>query len=381
MNSHNLINNTINSTVKTIESLQVPHQQSRDSVVQRQSQLTKPEGALGKLETLSEFIAGVTGVPIPILHRKTIVVAAADHGVAEEGVSAYPKEVTPQMVRNFLQGGAAINVLADSFKIDVIVIDAGINIPSPIQGALVQASLGKGTKNIAVGPAMSYSKATETITRGIEIFNDVHSKRPTNIIGLGEMGIGNTTSASALIAAISRRKPSTVVGLGTGIDTLQFERKVMVIERALAVNVDIINDAHHMSGPKKAISFLAALGGFEIGILAGIALGAASNRVPIVIDGVTSGIAVLIANIIAPDLKKFIIPSHLSPEPGHKVVLDILDRGDPMLDLQMRLGEGSGAALAINLCDIACRLLSDMATFKEAAISTIDPIAEMKERK
>jgi nicotinate-nucleotide--dimethylbenzimidazole phosphoribosyltransferase len=301
--------------------------------------------------------------------------------VAEEGVSAYPKEVTPQMVRNFLQGGAAINVLADSFKIDVIVIDAGINIPSPIQGALVQASLGKGTKNIAVGPAMSYSKATETITRGIEIFNDVHSKRPTNIIGLGEMGIGNTTSASALIAAISRRKPSTVVGLGTGIDTLQFERKVTVIERALAVNVDIINDAHHMSGPKKAISFLAALGGFEIGILAGIALGAASNRVPIVIDGVTSGIAVLIANIIAPDLKKFIIPSHLSPEPGHKVVLDILDRGDPMLDLQMRLGEGSGAALAINLCDIACRLLSDMATFKEAAISTIDPIAEMKERK
>ena len=377
MNSQQLINNTI----KTIASLEVPHQQSIDVVAQRQSQLTKPKGALGKLEILPEFIAGVAAVPNPALHRKTIVIAAADHGVTEEEVSAYPKEVTEQMVKNFLRGGAAINVLARNFKIDVIVIDAGISISSPIQGSLIQSSLGKGTENIAIGPAMSYDKATETITRGIEIFNEAHSKNPIDIIGLGEMGIGNTTSAAALIAAISRRKPSTVVGLGTGISASQFERKIAVIERALDVNINAIKDAYQMNGPEKAIAFLAALGGFEIGILTGIALGAAAKRVPIIIDGVISGTAVLLASLATPYLKKFTIPSHMSPEPGHRVVLDMLDSRDPLLDLEMRLGEGSGAALAINLCDIACQLLTDMATFAEAAVSTIAPIRKIEGHK
>ena len=377
MNSQQLIDNT----VKEITYLQVPHQQSLDSVVQRQSQLTKPKNSLGKLEGLAEFIAGVAAVPNPTLHRKTIVVAAADHGVTEEGVSAYPQEVTKQMVKNFLQGGAAINVLADNFKIEVIVIDAGINISAPIDGQLIQANLGKGTNNIALGPAMSYAKATDAIARGITIFLESHMDSPTNIIGLGEMGIGNTTSAAALISAIGRRKPSTVVGWGTGINPSQFKQKVAVIEQALEVNKDAINAAHLIASPGKAISFLAALGGFEIGVLTGIALGAAANRVPIVIDGVISATAVLLANLVTPELKKFTIPSHLSPEPGHKIVLDLLGSVDPMLDLQMRLGEGSGAAIAINLCDIACRLLNDMATFAEADVSTIKPVVKIEEHK
>jgi len=371
----------INTTIKKIASLRVPHQQSIDAAVQRQSQLTKPEGALGKLETLAEFIAGVAAVPNPTLHRKTIMLAAADHGVSKEGVSAYPQEVTEQMVKNFLEGGAAINVLANSFKIDVRVIDAGINISSPIQGRLVQASLGKGTNNIALGYAMSYAKATDAIARGIEIFLKVHAENPTNIVGLGEMGIGNTTSAAALISAIGRLKPATVVGWGTGINPSQFNTKVAVIEQALDVNKDLIDDAHLMTNPEKGISFLSALGGFEIGILTGIALGAAANRVPIVIDGVISATAVLLASLVTPSLKNFTIPSHLSPEPGHKIVLQMLEHKESIFDLQMRLGEGSGAALAINLCDVACRLLNDMATFAEADVSTRSPAAKTEEHK
>jgi nicotinate-nucleotide--dimethylbenzimidazole phosphoribosyltransferase len=285
------------------------------------------------------------------------------------------------MVKNFLEGGAAINVLANSFKIDVRVIDAGINISSPIQGRLVQASLGKGTNNIALGYAMSYAKATDAIARGIEIFLKVHAENPTNIVGLGEMGIGNTTSAAALISAIGRLKPATVVGWGTGINPSQFNTKVAVIEQALDVNKDLIDDAHLMTNPEKGISFLSALGGFEIGILTGIALGAAANRVPIVIDGVISATAVLLASLVTPSLKNFTIPSHLSPEPGHKIVLQMLEHKESIFDLQMRLGEGSGAALAINLCDVACRLLNDMATFAEADVSTRSPAAKTEEHK
>ena len=332
----------------------------------RQATLTKPPGSIGRLEAVAERIAAITGQPRPRLEQRLIVVAAGDHGVTARGVSAYPSEVTAQMVGNFLAGGAAINVLASHAGARVRVVDAGVRGETPEHPDLFRLRLGPGTEDISRGPAMSRALAERAVAEGIALFERERDGEGVDIVALGEMGIGNSTSAAAIIAAVTGHAPRTVTGRGTGVDDAHFELKVAAIERALQVN-----QPDHTDG----IGLLAALGGFEAGVLAGAYLAAAAAHVPAVVDGVISGAAALIAGAIAPEAVESFVASHLSVEPGHLATLEHL-RLEPVLDLNMRLGEGSGAALAISLCVAACRLLDEMATFDEAGVSDSDTAVE-----
>ena len=332
----------------------------------RQDRLTKPPGSLGRLEHLATRIAAISGRERPRLDARLIVVAAGDHGVVAQGVSPYPQAVTAQMVANFLGGGAAINVLADHARARVRVVDAGVASALPPEvaddAALLRLGLGPGTADITRGPAMSREAAERAVAAGIALLEAERSSGGVDIVGCGEMGIGNTTSAAALIAAVTGRPPAAVTGRGTGADDTTYARKVRAVERAIEVNAP---------DPADGIGLLAALGGYEIGVLAGVYLGAASMRVPAVMDGVISGAAVLIAAAIAPRVADYVIASHRSAEPGHLVILERFGF-EPLLDLGMRLGEGSGAALGISLCVAACRLLDEMATFGEAGVEDSD---------
>ena len=328
----------------------------------RQDQLTKPAGALGRLEALSVRIAGITGRDRPRLDQRLVVVAAGDHGVSALGVSAYPPEVTAQMVANFLHGGAAINVLASHAGARVVVVDAGVAAETPIDERLVRLRLGPGTADMTAGPAMSRALAERAVAEGIRVFRAEQGGAGVDIVACGEMGIGNTTSAAAIVASVTGRRPRAVTGRGTGVDDATFERKIAAIERALAVN---------QPDPADGIGLLAAVGGFEIGVLAGVYLAAAASRVPAIVDGLISGAAALVAAAIAPNVAYALIASHLSTEPGHTAMLEHLDL-DPLLDLGLRLGEGSGAALGMTLCVAACRVLDEMATFAEAGVSSSD---------
>ncbi len=332
----------------------------------RQDRLTKPPGALGRLEGLATRIAGITGNERPRLDRRLVIVAAGDHGVTAQGVSAYPTEVTAQMVANFLAGGAAINVLAHHVGARVRVVDAGVRGETPEHPDLLRLRLGPGTDDISEGPAMSRAVAERAIAEGIALFERERAGEGVDIVALGEMGIGNSTSAAAIIAAVTGRPPRAVTGRGTGVDDAHYELKVRAIERALSAN---------RTDPTDGVGLLAALGGFEVGVLAGAYLAAAAARVPAVIDGVISGAAALVAAAIAPEAIESFVASHLSVEPGHLATLEHL-RLEPVLDLDMRLGEGSGAALAISLCVAACRLLDEMATFDEAGVSDSDAAVE-----
>lgn len=331
----------------------------------RQDRLTKPPGALGRLESLATRIAGITGQERPHLDGRLVIVAAGDHGVTAQGVSAYPAEVTAQMVANFLAGGAAINVLAHHAGARVRVVDAGVVGETPDHPDLLRLRLGPGTQDLSRGPAMTRTLAQRAVAEGIALFQR-EREAGVDILGLGEMGIGNSTSAAAIVAAVTGRPPRSVTGRGTGVDDAHFELKVGAIERALDVN---------RPDPADGIGLLAALGGFEIGVLAGGYLAAAASRVPAVVDGVISGAAALIAAAIAPDAVDAFVASHRSVEPGHAATLEHL-RLEPVLDLDMRLGEGSGAALAITLCVAACRLLDEMATFDEAGVTDSDAAVE-----
>ena len=330
----------------------------------RLARLTKPPGSLGRLELLATRIAAITGRERPTLDARLIVVAAGDHGVVAQGVSPYPQSVTAQMVANFLGGGAAINVLADHAGARVRVVDAGVasELPGEVASdpALLRLGLGHGTADITTGPAMSRESAERALAAGIRLLDDERSGPGVDIVGCGEMGIGNTTSAAALIAAVTGRAPAAVTGRGTGADDTTYARKVRAVERALEVNAP---------DPADGVGLLAALGGYEIGVLAGVYLAAARMRVPAVMDGVISGAAALVAAAIAPGAGDYIVASHRSAEPGHLVVLERFGF-DPLLDLGMRLGEGTGAALGISLCVAACRLLDEMATFGEAGVDT-----------
>ncbi len=338
----------------------------------RQDQLTKPPGALGRLEELSVRIAGMRGCARPRLEQRLIVVAAADHGVAARGVSAYPPEVTAQMVANFLAGGAAINVLADHAGARVRVVDAGVlsaagggtsGLDEPGDPALVRLDLPRGSGDITDGPAMSREIAERAIAAGIALVEGERQGPGLDIVGCGEMGIGNSTAAAALIAAATGRPAEAVTGRGSGVEGLALRAKIAAVEAALAANrVD----------PEDGVALLAALGGHEIGVLAGVYLGAAAARIPAVMDGLISGAAALVAAAIAPGVRDYVVASHRSPEPGHAAVLEALE-AEPLLDLGMRLGEGSGAALGISLCVAACRLLDEMATFGEAGVSEAPP--------
>ena len=332
----------------------------------RQGRLTKPPGALGRLEGLATRIAGITGQSRPRLEQRLVIVAAGDHGVAAQGVSAFPAEVTAQMVANFLEGGAAINVLASHAGARVRVVDAGVRSETPEHPDLLRLRLGPGTDDISVGPAMTRALAERAVAEGIALFERERTAEGVDIVALGEMGIGNSTSAAAIIAAVTARPPRSVTGRGTGVDDTHYELKVAAIERALAVNAPDRTDG---------LGLLAALGGFEIGVLTGVYLAAAAAHVPAVVDGLISGAAALLAEAIAPEAVDTFIASHRSVEPGHHAMLEHL-RLEPMLDLGMRLGEGSGAALGISLCVAACRLLDEMATFDEAGVSDSDVAVE-----
>jgi nicotinate-nucleotide--dimethylbenzimidazole phosphoribosyltransferase len=302
---------------------------------------TKPRGSLGKLEELACRLAFAHGGARSV--EAVVVVAAADHGVAQEGVSAYPAEVTRQMLANFEQGGAAICVLARAAGAKLRVVDAGV---------------GAGTANIAVGPAMSSDEAFRQIQLGVELAETLAQEGAT-VIALGEMGIGNTTAASALCAALLPAPAVAVCGRGTGLDDDGVARKIAVVERSLAANASSLG---------RPLETLAALGGLEIAFLVGVTIGAAANRLVVLLDGFITAAAALVAVRVAPDARDALIASHLSPEPGHRLVLDALGL-EPLLDLGLRLGEGSGAALALPLLHASRLILDEMATFETAGVT------------
>jgi nicotinate-nucleotide--dimethylbenzimidazole phosphoribosyltransferase len=325
----------------------------------RQDTLTKPWGSLGRLEELSIQLAGMTANPLPSVERKTVIVMAADHGVALEGVSAYPAEVTAQMVANFLQGGAAINTLARQTNARVVVVDMGVG--SEIEdasGKLVRRKISLGTANLAEGPAMTRAQAMEAIQSGIEVV-EAEIAHGVDIFGIGDMGIGNTTPSAAIACALMDQAPNKIAGRGTGVDNKGLKRKIAVIARALDVNKPQADDG---------LDVLAKVGGFEIGGLAGVMLAAAANRKPVVVDGFISTAAAMIAASLAYGTREYMIAAHVSPERGHRLMLEWLGL-NPLLDMNLRLGEGTGAALAFHLIEASTRVLREMATFDEAGVS------------
>lgn len=341
-----------------IEKIEPLDEEAMRLAKERQDNLTKPQGSLGILEELSIKMAGIQRSPRPKIENKVIFTMAGDHGVVEEGVSAFPQEVTPQMVYNFLRGGAAINVLARHAGARVVVVDMGVAADIEAEEGLVKKKVAYGTRNMAREPAMTREQAVEAIEAGIEVF-EKEFKRGVDIAGVGDMGIGNTTPSAAICAAITRRAVEEVTGRGTGIDDEAWKRKVEVIKRALEVN---------RPDPSDAIDVLAKVGGYEIAGIAGVALAAAAHRVAVVIDGFIATAGALIAGEIAPLAKQYMIASHLSQEVGHRVMLEHLGL-KPLLNLNLRLGEGTGATLGICLVEAGVRILNEMATFAEAGVS------------
>ncbi len=324
----------------------------------RLDNLTKPQGSLGRLEELAKLVVGITGKKDPFLKNKIIFTLAADHGVTEEGVSAYPKEVTAQMVYNFLNEGAGINVLARHVGAKVIVVDMGVACDLEKRLGLIIKKVNYGTKNMTRGPAMSREEAFKSIENGIEIFEELF-KNGMDMVGTGDMGIGNTTPSSAITSVITGEPVENVTGRGAGIDDETLVNKIKVIKKAISVN---------KPDPKDALDVLSKVGGFEIGGLAGVILAAASKRVPVVIDGFISGAAALIAYQLKPEVKDYMIAAHCSVEKGHKAILDYLGLR-PLLDLNLRLGEGTGSALGMNIVEASIKILTKMATFQSAAVS------------
>ena len=343
---------------QTIEAIASLDGEAMEKALLRQDQLTKPRGSLGRLEEISVKLAGVMGTERPLIRHKAIVTMAGDHGVTAEGVSAYPHEVTAQMVYNFLRGGAAINVLARHIGARVVVVDMGVAANLEPHPSLVSKKIAFGTCNMAREAAMSREQALRAIEAGIEVINEEVAKG-LDIVGVGDMGIGNTTPSSAICAAITGMPVAEVTGRGTGIGDEQLRLKVRVIERALTLNEP---------NPRDAIDVLSKVGGLEIGGLAGLILGAAAQRIPVVIDGFIAGAAALIASGLCPKVKDYLIASHVSAEAGHRVMLDYLGL-KPILNLEMRLGEGTGAALAISIVEAAAKVLIEMATFADAGVS------------
>ena len=329
----------------------------------RQDTLTKPQGSLGRLEELSIQLAGIQGKPIPQIKDKTIITMAGDHGVVAEKIGNWPQEVTTQMVYNFLQGGAGINVIARQVGARIIVVDMGVAaklVPNP---QLLSRKIGFGTQNMALGPAMTAEQAVKAIETGIELVT-TEATKGLDIVGTGDMGIGNTTASSAICAVITGKPVVEVTGRGTGLTDEQLAHKVEVINRALAVN---------HPDPSQPLDVLAKVGGFEIGGLVGVMLAAAAHRIPVVIDGFIPGAAALVATALSPALKNYLIAAHLSAELGHRLLLEHLGL-KPLLSLDMRLGEGTGAALGVFLAETAARILAEMATFTEAGVSEGDGI-------
>lgn len=342
----------------TIKAIQPLDEAAMRAARARQDSLTKPRGSLGRLEELSIQLAGMKADPLPSVERKAVIVMAADHGVTSEGVSAYPADVTRQMVLNFLRGGAAINVLAHQARARVIVVDVGVAAELEHLPGLIRRKVMCGTRNLARGPAMSREEAQQAIQVGIDVLQK-EADQGVDLVATGDMGIGNTTPSSAIAAAMTGLPVAQVVGRGTGVDDGGLERKRNVIEQALTVNQPNANDA---------MDVLHKVGGLEIAGLAGVMIVAASRRIPIVLDGFISTAAAMIAVGLAPGVREYLIASHRSVEIGHRVMLQHLNLV-PLLDLNLRLGEGTGAALAFHLIEASTRILREMATFEEAGVS------------
>jgi nicotinate-nucleotide--dimethylbenzimidazole phosphoribosyltransferase len=323
----------------------------------RQQQLTKPAGSLGRLEDIAVQFAGITRQPVPRIQHKAVIIMAGDHGVTSEGVSAYPAAVTPQMVHNFLQGGAAINAIAQYIGVKVIVVDVGVA-ADIVHPDLLSRKVAFGTANMALEPAMTHTQMLEAIQVGIDVC-DTQLDQGVDLIATGDMGIGNTTASSAITAALLQTPVVLVTGRGTGISDEQLIYKVKVIEQALA---------RHTPNPQASLDVLMKVGGLEIAGLVGVIIAAASRRVPVVIDGFISGAAALIAVELNPLIREYLIAGHVSVERGHRLILERLGLS-PLLDLKLRLGEGTGAVLAMSIIEAALHAHNEMATFEEAGVS------------
>ncbi len=352
----------MNKIRKTIETIEKIDYSLAEKTQKRLDNLTKPQGSLGRLEELAKQLVEITRNENPAIKDKVIFTMAGDHGITEEGVSAYPPEVTAQMIYNFIKGGAGINVLANHIGARVVIVDMGVVGKSQIANRKSQSFRDKkvnyGTKNMAKGSAMTKEEAMKSIENGIEVFEE-EFERGIDIVGTGDMGIGNTTSSSAIAAAITGEAVEALTGRGTGIDDGAFAHKAEVIKKAIKIN---------RPNSKDAIDVLSKVGGFEIGGLAGIILGASAKRIPVVIDGFISGAAALIAYRLEPKVKDYIIAAHCSVEKGHKIILDYIGL-KPLLDLDLRLGEGTGAALGISITEASVKILTEMSTFQDAGVS------------
>ncbi|QHS16347.1 nicotinate-nucleotide--dimethylbenzimidazole phosphoribosyltransferase [haloarchaeon 3A1-DGR] len=355
------------------------------AALERQPTLTKPPGSLGRLEDLAVALAGLTGDARPDLADATVVVAAGDHGVVDRGVSAYPQAATRAMLENFLNGGAAVNAIAGAVGAETLVVDAGIS-GDPVPDALA-VRIGAGTNDASRGPAMTRSDAVDAVEAGVRIAASEAELAGADVVALGEMGIGNTTIASAVTAALTDASPAETTGYGTGIDDDELAHKVRVVEDALAANgidagtgdsagtldagagdsAGTLDAGTDSADTHDALDVLARVGGFEIGVLAGVALGSAADRTPVVVDGVISGAAALLADAIDPAVRPYLLPSHAGAEPAHAIQLDALDL-EPLFEYDLRLGEGTGACLALPIYRAACATHREMATFADIGL-------------
>lgn len=334
---------------------------ARDQAKGRLDQLTMPHWALGDVMDLAIDLAGMQGTITPSTARKAVVTMAGDHGVTEEGVSLFPTEVTVQMIHNFINGGAGINALARQAGADVHVVDMGINGDMNelvSTGKIINKKVGLGTGNITKGPAMSKAMAVRAVESGIDVAFDLADKY--DLFATGEMGIGNTTPSAAIAAVCTGKTVREITGRGTGLNDEQFENKIAVIEKAIEIN---------NPNSKDGLDILSKVGGFEIGGIAGVIIGCAAKRKPVVVDGFISTAGALIAAKIEPFVRDYLIFAHRSVEPGHIHMQEALGCKRPLLDLNFRLGEGTGAALAMNVVEAARAVLTEVATFEEASVS------------
>lgn len=345
----------INATLERIKPL------NPELLQQAQARLdnkTKPPGSLGRLEEFARRMAAISGTEEPDLSKKVVFTFAGDHGVVEEGVSLYPKEVTSQMVFNFLAGGAGVNVLASHSGAEVRVVDVGVDFDFGDTPGMLHRKVARGTRNFAKGAAMTREETVAALMIGIELADQCRAEG-VGLVGTGEMGIGNTTPSSAIIAAISGMSVRDLTHRGTGIGDEALVNKIRVIEEGLALNKPDPNDP---------LDVLAKVGGLEIAAIAGLVLGCAANRVPVVIDGFISTAGALIASELHPHVRDYIFAAHRSVEIGHTFMLERIGVR-PILDLDFRLGEGTGAALAMGLIEAGVKVMKEMATFEQAGVT------------
>ncbi|MEJ6950407.1 nicotinate-nucleotide--dimethylbenzimidazole phosphoribosyltransferase [Natronospora cellulosivora (SeqCode)] len=342
---------------KTLKMIKKGDIESKEKAQERLDNLTKPPGSLGRLEEIAIKLAGIYANPFPVIKKKAHIVMVADHGIVEEGVSAFPQEVTTLMTKNFLNGGAAINVFSKQQDADLFLVDVGMK-DTIDDKSIFQHKVKKGTDNFLKGRSMSREEAVKAIEVGISVTEEAIAKG-ANLISTGEMGIGNTTASTAILAVLTDKSLEDIVGPGTGLDAEKLNHKKEIIKKALE---------KHRADPEDPIDILSKVGGLEIAAMAGCMLAAAAHRKAVIIDGLISGAAALIAYKLHGDVLDYMFASHISAEPGHIKMYQILVL-KPMLDLEMRLGEGTGAVLAINLIEASCNIINKMATFTEAGIN------------